>query len=118
MANPQSDFQETGGQGGLSHAIHDDHHRRENLNMIRRAVKGRWSVSQHAKTDAPAIVENIMRTDVDPRVQIKAAEVLAMMDRDNISALIEMDERERLEVGDPTTVVGEKRIALEFDRAG
>lgn len=115
---PQHDYAEVGGQGGLSPQMYDKHHRRETLNMIRRAVGERWGVSVLAKMDAPKIVEDILRNDPDTRVQIKAAEVLAMMDRDNIRALMDLDDKERLEVGDPTDIVGERKIALEFDRAG
>ena len=75
----------------------DRGHDRETLLMLQRAVRNRWNVPDEMKAKAPALAAKIAVEGATERERLRALEVLAAFDRDNIAALVNLDKVERLE---------------------
>jgi hypothetical protein len=75
---------------------------RRGLNLLRRAVQDGWPISDEVRRDAPAILEEIMRSTVDDRSRLKALEIIRGMAKDNVEAAAILDRVERLEAGENT----------------
>lgn len=88
------------GKGEESDAPLTQHGDSETMALIRRAVRNRWIIPARVYEAAPAIVGRIL---VDPatdaREKIRAAQTLAMLDRNNADLLIEANRIERLNEG-------------------
>jgi hypothetical protein len=84
--------------------IIDDHHARESLRLIRAAIAQRWDIPREIIDSLPKIVARIAVTGTD-REKLRAAEVLARMQRDNLETIVQADRIERLEAGEATEIV-------------
>ena len=72
-----------GGQGDGPLALSDDHHLRDGLNMMRRAVREQWGVCDEHRKRAPEILMEIAENEPDGIVRVKAIAVMRDMQRDN-----------------------------------
>ena len=77
-------------------------HERETLRMIQHAVKNRWVIPDAVRDAAPKIATQIMLNSKNDRERMRAIELLATLDRDNIAALVAVDKLERLDGGHAT----------------
>jgi hypothetical protein len=91
----------------------DRGHDRETLRMLARAVRNRWPIPDDIRAAAPLIAKRIALTGNNDRERLRAIELLAALDRDNIAALVALDKVERLDGGEAT-----ERIELAPIRIG
>lgn len=91
----------------------DRGHDRETLRMLAKAVRNRWPIPDDIRKAAPLIAKRIALTGRTDREQLRAIELLATLDRDNIAALAMLDKVERLDGGEAT-----ERIELAPVRIG
>ena len=91
----------------------DAGHERQTLQMLIRAVRNRWPIPDDIRSAAPLIAKRIALTGKTDREKLRAIELLAALDRDNINALATLDKIERLEGGEAT-----ERIELAPVRIG
>ena len=91
----------------------DRGHDRETLRMLVRAVRERWDIPPEMRVKAPEIARRIALGDGTEREKLRAIELLAALDRDNIAALVALDKVERLDGGEAT-----ERIELAPVRIG
>lgn len=76
---------------------------RSSLRTLQRAVNEGWQIPEAIIRAAPHICAKIlMDNSASPREQLRAAEVLATMMRDTVSAAIALDKMERLDGGEAT----------------
>lgn len=80
----------------------DEGHHRETLRMLHAAVKNRWKVPDAMKEIGPKVAAKIAVEGKTERERLRAVEVLAAFDRDNIAALLHLDKIERLDTEQPT----------------
>jgi hypothetical protein len=80
----------------------DPRHHRETLNLLKRAVRNRWPIPDSMREAAPRIASQIALAGKTDRERLRAIELLAALDRDNIAALATLDKVERLEGGEAT----------------
>ena len=91
----------------------DRGHDRQTMRMLIRAVRERWDIPAEMRLKAPEIATRIATGDGTDREKLRAIELLAALDRDNINALATLDKIERLEGGEAT-----ERIELAPVRIG
>jgi hypothetical protein len=91
----------------------DRGHDRQTMRMLAQAVRNRWPIPQAMREAAPKIASRIAVEGATDREKLRAIEVLAAMDRDNINALAMLDKIERLDGGEAT-----ERIELAPIRIG
>ncbi len=72
------------------------------MRLIAVAVRNRWQIPDEMREKAPKIAADIATKGATEREKLRAMEVLAAMDRDNISALEKLDKLERLDAGEST----------------
>lgn len=77
-------------------------HERQTLRMLTRAVRSRWPIPDDIRQGAPLIARRIALTGRTDREKLRAIELLAALDRDNIAALAALDKVERLDGGEAT----------------
>lgn len=98
----------------LARQIHSETgHERQTLQMITQAVRSRWPIPEDIRAAAPLIARKIALNGKSDRERLRAIELLAALDRDNINALAILDKIERLEGGEAT-----ERIELAPVRIG
>jgi hypothetical protein len=93
-----------GGQaGGPSRLL------RSELKVLERAVrKGRWTISDKARDDVPAMLELMALESESERVKVAAAKVLAEMDKSNM-------EQERRDSGMPDRVHQHTHLTVNLE---
>lgn len=78
----------------------------EAMILLRRAITHGWDIPEAVWKSAPAMCEEIMMNPTSTeRDRLRAAEVLAAMARDKVTAAIALDKMTRLENGTPTEAV-------------
>lgn len=75
----------------------DEGHDRQTLIMLQSSIRNRWKIPDAMKEIGPKIAAKIAVEGRTERDRLRAVEVLAAFDRDNITALIQMDKIERLD---------------------
>jgi hypothetical protein len=89
----------------------DRGHSRETLRMLAQAVRNRWEIPEGMRSIAPKVAAKIL-IEGNNRERLRALEVLAALDRDNINALVAMDKLERLDT--PDGVTEKQRIEVVY----
>jgi hypothetical protein len=77
-------------------------HERDTLRMLVQAVRNRWPIPDDLRQAAPMIARRIALQGATDRERLRAIELLAALDRDNIAALAALDKIERLDGGEAT----------------
>jgi hypothetical protein len=81
-------------------------HNRErtlHLSCLERAVYGGWDIPEKISQEAPAFLADVMNdANMEPRVRVRAVEVLAALARDRVDAAVQLDRIYRLEAGEAT----------------
>jgi hypothetical protein len=80
----------------------DPRHARETMQLLKRAVRNRWPIPDQMREVAPKIAARIAVEGKTDRERLRAIELLASLDRDNIAALATLDKIERLDGGEAT----------------
>jgi len=75
---------------------------RETLRMLATAVRNRWPIPEAMRKELPELASRIALNAESDRDRLRALELLAALDRDNIAALVALDRVERLDGGDVT----------------
>lgn len=100
-----------GGEGTLLESLQPgEHHRRESLLLLHRAVKGRWNIPDHWYDDLPKVAALIaVDKESKPRERIAAVKLLHDMARDSLDAALAL---ERLRVDGS---MADQLISLTFE---
>lgn len=81
----------------------DKRNQKASLRLLQRAVTAGWKIPDAVMEQAPDICARILNDDLSQsRDRLRAAEVLAAMMRDKVTAAIALDKMERLEDGEAT----------------
>lgn len=92
-------------EGGLT--------KRSTLILLRSAIANGWELPNATMRAIPAYAASILSdTNSSQRERLRAAELLAMLQRDTIAALATLDKIERLENGDATERIELQPITL------
>lgn len=102
-----------GAKGARPFADRDPKRDRETLRMLTAAVRNRWPIPEAMRSELPELAARIALNGPSDRDRLRALELLAALDRDNIAALVALDRVERLEGGEAT-----ERIDLAPVRIG
>lgn len=112
---------EAGGKGGgpLLDGLADPNKAGSTLAMIQRAVANGWQIPDSVKTGIPAAAVNIAADRKQKtRDRLRAMELLASLQRNNLDAMIEMAKlemmRERMAEKEP---VDDVRVVVEYHDA-
>jgi hypothetical protein len=70
--------------------------------MLATAVRNRWPIPEAMRKELPELASRIALNAESDRDRLRALELLAALDRDNIAALVALDRVERLDGGDVT----------------
>lgn len=91
----------------------DRGHDRETLRMLIQAVRNRWAIPEGMRDAAPKIAARIAMSGATEREKLRAIELLAALDRDNIAALALLDKNERLDGGQATERIELRPVTFE-----
>jgi len=91
----------------------DDGHDRETMRMLITAVRNRWDIPEGMKNAVGKIAARIALEGRTDRERLRAVELLAALDRDNIDALIACIKTQRLDSGQATERIELKPITFE-----
>lgn len=91
----------------------DRGHDRETLRMLIQAVRNRWVIPEGMRDAAPKIATRIAMSGATEREKLRAIELLAALDRDNIAALALLDKNERLDGGQATERIELRPVTFE-----
>jgi hypothetical protein len=89
------------------------HHERATMQMLARAVRERWDIPQGMRSRAGQIAAKLAFEGRTDRERLRAIELLAALDRDNIAALVALDKVERLESGQATERIELAPVSLK-----
>ncbi len=94
-----------------------DRESRSTLRLLQRAILNGWELPEGALRAIPAFAANILRdAKKSDRDRLRAAELLASLQRDTVSALIALDKVERLDSGSATERIELAPICLQQTR--
>ncbi len=80
-----------------------DNHVRETMLLWQQAIAGNWELPEGTKRAIPGFCVRVMQDpDRSDRDKLRAAELLASLNRDNLATLIAYDKAVRLESGEAT----------------
>jgi hypothetical protein len=89
-------------KGPRPFADRDPKRDRETLRMLATAVRNRWPIPEAVRSELPELAARIALNSESDRDRLRALELLAALDRDNIAALVALDRIERLDGGEAT----------------
>jgi len=86
---------------------------RSTMQLLAQAVKNRWVIPPEMRDAAGKLARHIAVHGKTDRDRLRAVELLAALDRDNIAALLALDKVERLEGGNATERIELAPIVFE-----
>lgn len=87
------------------------------VRILREFVRRKWPIPDAVIDAAPKVVARVLTDETSTkRDKLRAAEVLAALQRDNLSAILALDKVERLDGGDATENVVLTLLPSRFSR--